>query len=909
MKSPLYGFRRFGALFRGSRLDAELEAELAQHLEAATADNMRKGMTADEAGRQARLALGGVDQIHELHRDTRGLPWLEDFFHDTRHAARSLRRSPGFALAAVLTLALGLAVNLTLFSVASDVFLRPLPVADPDRLVVLAQSLLNARQNLPLSYPDFEDFRRQVDQRGADVPELAQAFTDLMAYKEEEVYVSDPGTGTGTAWIHLASNNYFSVLGVKPQLGRFFLATEGRSPGADPIIVLSDRCWRDRFGADRGIVGKRIHLNGLALTVVGVAPRGFVGASWGASLTGFVPMSMILRLSPARGFVLFSRGDMVCFLVGRLRSGVSIDRARAAANLMMARLVREYPGYHAPAEATTMMVLPEDRSRPSPLLASYVPLILGVLTALACLVLAIAAANVANLLYARAVDREHELALRAALGGSRARLLRHLLTESVLLALAAGLVGLAGTFAVQRFLNDLLASADFAPPANMGVDWRLFAFAVIAAVTTGVLTGLLPALKATGFDILPLLKSGAPTTARASHRWRSLLVVGQVSASCIVLVCAGLAVRSLQQLDRLRLGFRPDHLLVASLDLERMRYSPQDGARFQAELRDRLQALPGVISVSLGTSAPFDSGIGRKGDITAEGRPPRANSKFVLTPHAAVDHRYVETTGLALADGRGFTVHDTADRPRVAVISTGLARDLWPQESAIGKRFFYNAGDPPIEVVGILGKSRLWDMTDSDERFILFALSQRYDGRIRILVRTEGDPLRLVSALREVVHDMDAGLPLLGVRTMEDQMANSPTARMPSRVGALVAGAQGLIALLLAALGVFGLVWFSTTRRTREIGIRMAMGAGPGQVIRVVALESLRLVVIGLALGLLLAFGLARRLDGILYGVAPADPVVFLAVPALVLVVALLACCLPARRALAVDPLITLRAE
>jgi len=907
--SPLYGFRRFGALFRRARLDADLEAELAQHLEAATADNMRQGMTAAEARRQARLVLGGVDQIRERHRDTRGLPWLEDFFRDTRHAARSLRRSPGFALAAVLTLALGLAVNVTLFSFASEVFLRPLPVADPDRLVVMAQSLRHLRHNLPLSYPDFEDFRRQVDRHAADVPELARAFTDLMAYKEEEVYLSDSAAGTGTAWVHLASNNYFSVLGVSPQLGRFFSPAEGRAPGADPIIVLSDRCWRDRFGANRGIIGRQVHLNGLPFTVVGVAPRGFVGAAWGTSLAGFVPIAMYPRLSPARGSAIFGRGDLACFVVGRLRPGVSVDQARAAADLMMARLVREYPGYHAPAGTTGMMVLPENRSRPSPLIASHVPLILSVLMGLACLVLAIAAANVANLLYARAADREHELALRGALGGSRGRLLRHLLSESVLLALAAGVVGLVGAFAVQPVLNGLLASADFAPRADMGMDWRLFVFASIAAVTTGVLTGLLPALKATGLDILPLLKGGTPTTTRARHRWRSLLVIVQVSASCVVLVCAGLGVRSLQQLTGLHLGFRPDHLLIASLDLERMRYSPKDGARFQTVLRDRLQALPGVASASLGTNAPFDTAIGRKGDITAEGQPPRADSKFDLTPYAAVDHRYVETTGLTLAAGRSLTVHDTADRPRVAVISSGLARHLWPHEDAVGKRFVYNAGEPPIEVVGVLGTSRLWSLTDADPRFILFALNQRYEGRIRILVRTEGDPLLLVSAIRQVVHDMDPDLPLLGMRTMDDQMASSPTAQMPARLGALVAGGQGLMALLLAALGVFGLVWFSTTRRTREIGIRMAMGARARQVILVVALDSLRLVVIGLALGLLLALGLAKRLAGVLYGVTPTDPVVFLAVPALVLIVALLACCLPARRALTVDPLITLRAE
>jgi predicted permease len=897
---------RLHSFFGKKTGEAAMNDEIRTHLEMLTEANVAAGMSSEEARYAARREFGGVDQVKEAWRDERTVVWLEQSLRDIRFAARSLARNPAISLAAVLTLALGLTVNATLFSFVNDLFLRPLPAADPGRLVVLAQKTPKFQYALPLSYPDFQDFRRQVEGEGREPPELAQAFTSLMAYKEEVVHLSRPGEGTERAWIHLVSNNYFSVLGVNPYRGRLFMPTEGKNPGADPIIVLTHSCWRDRFGGDPGIIGQQVKLNGLPFTVVGITPPGFVGAAWGTALSGFVPITMYPQLSPATGWAIFERGSTGGFMVGRLQAGATLAQARAAANLMMARLLKQYPDVHIPVE---ILVFPENRSRPSPYVASYMPLIVSALMTLACLVLAVAAANVANLLYARAADCERDLAIRGALGASRGRLLRQLLSESLLLALAAGAIGTVVALVVLPYLNQMVTPSDFAPAADTGVDWRLLVFTLVASLAAGLLTGLLPALKATRLDILPLIKDGVPTLNRTRHRWRSLLVVGQIALSCVVLVCAGLAVRSLRQLSHVQLGFRPDNLLIASFDLDRQRYTAEKGAKFQADLRERVQALPGVRSVSVAEHAPFDTTMSTNGDISAEGAPVKDNTQFDFTPCQAVDQHYVETTGMTVVQGRDFTARDTAGRPPVVIISSALARLLWPDGSAVGKRLLINQQQQPIEVVGVLGEGRFWNLTTPAQRFLFLPLAQKYHGGVRLLVRTEGNPLQLASTVEQIVREIDPDLPLFGIHTMEDQMANSPNALMPLRAGVLIAGGQGAIALLLAALGVFGVVSFAVTRRTREIGIRMALGASVGEVIRLVTSDGLRLVAIGLALGLLLSLGVTRVLTSLLYGVSPTDTTVFLAVPAVVLAIALLAAWLPARRAAKIDPAVTLRAE
>jgi predicted permease len=534
-------------------------------------------------------------------------------------------------------------------------------------------------------------------------------------------------------------------------------------------------------------------------------------------------------------------------------------------------------------------------------------MIVGALAAMGLLVLAIAVANVANLLFARAADREKELTIRGALGASRWRLLRQLSVESVLLALGAGVVGTLAALWIDPYLAMMGPGGDFAPPAYTGTDWRLFVFTFGVSLATGLLTGLLPALKATRLGLLPRLNEATRTLAGARHPLRSLLVIGQVAISCVVLIGAGLALRSLQKLSQVNLGFQPDHLLLASFDVGMQRYSQEQGRQFQTRLLEQVRALPGVREASLAEHVPFDGGGGMRGDITAEGRPQASGTEFQMIPYLPVEYAFLGTAGTRIAEGRDFSARDDGAAPRVAVINRVLAEHFWPGDSPVGKRLSVNG--VPFEVIGVVGDGRFWAITDRARPLVFVSLAQNYRGNVTLVARTDGDPLQLAPAIEQIVRQLDPDLPFYNVRTMEQQMTSSPLGLMPLRMGAIIAGAQGLIALLLAALGVFGLVSFAVTRRTREIGIRMALGARTTDVLRLITRQSFKLTLIGMGCGLLLALGLTRALAGLLYGVSPLDAVVFVGVVLLVSVITLLACWLPARRATRVNPVEALRAE
>ncbi len=830
---------------------------------------------------------------------------MRNLWQDIRYSLRMLAKSPGFTAVAVLTLALGLTVNAVVFLFVSDFFLRPLPAAHPEQLVVIVQKSAKYETPFPLSYLDCVDFRRAVEGGDREHPEMAKTFSGLMAYMEAPVHLSRSGEVTARTFVHVVSDNYFSVLGVQPLHGRLFLPTEGQQPGADPIIVLTHEAWRTRFAADPDIIGQAVKLNGVPFTVVGITPPGFVGAAWGTALSGFVPAAMLGEMTPARRYMLYSRGDIGFFMMGRLQPHANLEQARAAANVVMGRLLQEYADYHAPQSKA--VVLREDRSRPTPFVANYTPFIVAVLAVMGLLVLAVAVANVTNLLFSRAAERERELAIRGALGASRWQLLRQLSVESVLLALGAGVVGTVATLGISPYLGQLMPTTDFAPPADTGTDWRLFVFTFGASLATGLITGLIPALKATRLDLLSRLSEGARTMAGTRHPLRSLLVIGQVAVSCVVLICAGLALRSLQQLSRVNLGFQPDHLFLASFDVGLQGYTEQQGRQFQAQLLEKVRALPGVREASLAEHVPFDVGGGMHGGITAEGQPNPKDADFQMIPRLPVEHAFLRTAGIGIAEGRDFSDRDDVTMPLVAIINRTLAQHFWPGESAVGKRLMMNG--KPYEVVGVVGEGRYWSITDQARPVLFLPLAQNYHGRVTLVARTEADPAPMHFAVQQIVRQLDPDLPLFNLRTMEQQVANSPLGLMPLRMGATMAGAQGVIALLLAAMGIFGLVSFAVTRRTREIGIRMAVGATKLDVIRLVTFQSFRLTLIGLACGLLLAFGLTRVLARLLYGISPADPVVFGGVALIVILTALVGAWIPVRRAVKVNPVEALRCE
>jgi predicted permease len=829
---------------------------------------------------------------------------MRALLQDVRIAIRMLGKSRGFTAVAVLTLALGLGLNVTVFSSVSDLFLRPLPARDPEQLVVIVQKSAQFAAAFPLSYPDFLDFRRAVEGSEAGSSDMSKAFSGLMAYKDEVVHLSGAGIGTQRTYVHAASGDYFAVLGAQPFLGRLFLPTECHQPGADPIVVLTYDAWRSRFASDPRIIGQQIKLNGVSLTVVGVTPRAFVGATWGSALSGFVPATMLPELSLAHGGMIHQRGDNGFLMMGRLRPGIGLDQARAAVDTLMARLVQSYPTQYAPQ--VKPLVLRESMSRPLPFIASFVPLVVSVLTVMALVVLAIAAANVAGLLFARAANRQQELAIRGALGASRWHLLRQLLVESVLLTLSAAAVGLVAALFVVPRLAPAGPSGDFAPSRYAGLDFRLFIFAFAAALVTGAFMALFPALKATRRNVMPHLNEAASTLARERHFGRSALVVAQVAASCVVLTVAGLALRSLHNLSSVSLGFQPGNLLLASYDLGLQRYQADQGRRFHVRLLEQVHALPGVRDASLAENVPFDGGAFLSGGVTAEGRPADDDADLIVG-RVVADHAYLKTIGFRVIEGRDFTSRDDAAAPHVAIVNRVLARRLWPDGSPLGRRLIFQ-GDP-LEVVGVVGEGRHYSITDRSRPLVFRLLAQHYRGKVTLVARTTGDPVQLTSSVRRIVRGLDPDLPLQNVRTMDQQIANSPMALMPLRAGSLIAGVQGTIALLLAAMGIFGLVAFAVTRRTREIGIRMAMGARTIDVIGLVSIQTFRLTAIGLVCGLLLALAILRVLAPLLYEVSPTDAVALGGAVAVIIATTTLACWLPARRATRVDPVMALRCE
>jgi predicted permease len=828
---------------------------------------------------------------------------MSGLLQDLRYALRQLRKSPGFTAVAVLTLALGLTANATIFFMVNDFFLRPLPVKDPGRLVVIAQKIPQFELLLAHSYQDFLDFRRFAEGDGHEVPEMAKTFSGVMAYMETPVHLSRAGEATERAWIHLASDNYFSVLGAQPLLGRLFLPSEGRTPGADPIIVLTYDTWRKRFTAHPNIVGRQVKLNGLPFTVVGVTPPHFSGAAWGKDLSGFVPAMMAPQLSPAGGGLIFGRGDTGFFLMGRLQDGVNLEQARAATAVALARLVKDHADEHAPG--TKAVVLRESMSRPSPYVANYTPLIVSSLMGMALLVLGITVANVANLLYARAADREREAAIRGALGASRWRLLRQFLAESVLLALGAGVVGTIATFSINPYLNKIFSTSSTAASADTGTDWRFFLFTFCASLAAGIVAGLLPALKATRRDVLPLLKEGTLTIAAGRHPLRSLLVIGQVAVSCVVLICAGLAVRSVQKLAHENLGFHSKNMFLASLDLGLQRYSDDQGRQFYAQLLEKVRALPGVRNASLAREVPFGSAADTRGGIHAEGQP--ASDGLQLTPCIAVEHSFLQTMGTRILEGRDFTARDGWNAPLVVIINQVLGRHLWPGQNALGKHLLI--GRDSFEVIGVIEDMRFLAITDKARPLVFLPLEQNYRGAVSLVVRTEMDPMQLTLPVKKIVSQLDPDLPLYNIRTMDQQIAGSALGLAPLRFGSAIAGTQGLIALFLATLGLYGLISHSVKRRTHEIGIRLALGAKPGEMLRLLVGQGLRLVLVGIGLGLAAAFAVTRLLSSMLYGVRPTDLLTFGGVSVLLAGVAFLAAYVPARRAAKVDPMVALRYE
>lgn len=813
--------------------------------------------------------------------------------NDLRHALRSLRKHPGYSAVAVLTLALGIGVSVSLFSMVSAFFLQPLPVTGAERLVIVMQR--SAAIDVPYghSYPDYLDYRK-----------AARTLTDLAAYMPTPAHVSARGQTPERTWVEIVSPNYFALAGVSPAFGEFPRPDDPGTSSA-PSVVLSYRYWQRRFGGNPALVGQLITLNGRPFTVMGIVPASFTGLSWAMAVSAFVPAGALGTLMEGGDAFRENRGAPAFRIMGRLASGKTLQDARAEFEVLAGQLAAAYPAEH---KDSRVLLVPENRARPDPAIAGFLPIFAAVFTAMVGLVLLIACANVANLTFARAVARQRELVIRSALGATRFRLVRLQIVESAVLAAAAGVVGLLLAQWAGRLLAGFAPSGDIPINQDHPFDWRIYPFTVLISAAAGVAAGLWPARRATRFDLVESLKEGSAAAGTSRHTLRNLLVIGQVTMSLVVLVCAGLFLHSLQRMQTQALGFRPGNLLMMSIDLGLQQYSGERGRQFLDDLVTRAEALPGVRSATLAVHVPFDYGM-QFTDVGIGREIPGSKDGYVSTPYNVVGQKYFETTGATIVKGRVLDNRDGERSLRVAVVNETMARTLWPNQDPLGQRFRFGRDGDWIEVVGVAADGKYVMLAEQPRSYFYVPLDQHYRSPVTIVVRTATDPGPLAVPVQRLLNERDPDLPIFNVRTMETHIRDSVFALMPLRMGASMAAVQGVIGLLLAVMGLYAVVSYAVTRRTREIGVRMALGAARADVLRLVVGEGMRLSLVGLGLGVVLAFGVGLVLSNVLYGVVPLDIPVFGGVTLLLLVVSALACYVPARRATRIDPLAALRYE
>jgi predicted permease len=837
--------------------------------------------------------------FHLLHgREHASTCWvvLVILLQDLRFAFRQLGKSPGFTLTTVLTLALGIGANTAIFSLFNALVLRPVPAKDPARIVNVYRTVANESRFGVFSYPEYVDYR-----------DSNTVFSGLAAFTGARVTLtagSNKGLGSGageTLQTLLVSGNYFSVLGVGAASGRMFTAEEDQTANSHPVVVLSHNLWQRRFEGDPNVVGSALTLNSVSYTVVGIAPRDFEGTTpdppdiW-------VPMAMQGNVRPGVN-ILEDRDSMSLQVVGRLKPGIRREQAQAEMTVLAQQFAQSNGDKSHPISVTLTsgtFLNPQEFDDVLPVAV--------LLMAAVGLVLLIACANVANLLLARGASRQREIGIRLSLGAGRGRLVRQLLTESMLLAFAGGAAGLV----VAWWTADLLL-ASLHPPGgqrfSLGVnlDFRVLSYTLLLSAMTGFACGLLPALRSSKQELAAAIRGEWSAFGQrvTKSRLRGGLVVSQVAVSLLLLVGAGLLVRALEKAQTVAPGFEMKNVYVMSADLNLHGYDPARATGFQRELTERLEAMPGVKSVGLARTAPLGSSfaitrIAVQGQVTPPGfHLPNVNFN-------TVSPGYFETLGIPIVRGRGFNPRDIAVEARVAVVSESLARRYWPGENPIGKRFNGGGASAYREVIGVAKDVRNVYLWTGAEPFLYLPLSPGDSPDMQFFVRTEGNAASLMGiAVPEAVRTIDRSL-RVSTRRLDENLA---LWIWPSQIGALLAGVLGFFALLLASAGIYSVIAYSVTQRTREIGIRMALGSQNSGVLRLLLREGMRLVGVGLAIGLVASIGGSRLLAKFLYGLSALDGLAFVGVSVLLAAVALLACWIPARRAIRVDPMVALRYE
>jgi putative ABC transport system permease protein len=867
---------RLRSLFRRGQVEAELNEELRYHLERQIEVNTAAGMSVEEARYAALRAMHGLDQRKEECRDMRRVRLIEDLWQDFRFSLRSLLKRPGFTAIVLIALGLGIGANTAIFSLVNAVILQPLPYRDPDRLISVYGTRNRSTQG-SVGPTDFLDYRSQN-----------KTFEQFAASSSMMLPMNLTGSGEPERLSASAiTGNYFDTFGVRPALGRGF-SLENEKIGQDHVTVLSHAFWQTRFGGDPNIVNKTINLDGKAYEVLGVMPAEVVLPQ---------PAQLWVPLNFDADPEMKMRNARFLLSIGRLKEGVTLDQAQTDTDLIAAQLEQQYPDSNT---GWSLRLIPLRE-----ILVGGSRTMLFILFGAVGFVLLIACANVANLLLVRAAARQKEIAMRTALGASRLRIVRQMITESLLLAIFGGAFGALLAVAGVKLLVSL-GEDNIPRTANVKIDATVLAFTLIISLATGLLFGLAPAIRAMKENLVDALKDGirGGSEATVKNRTRSLLVVFESAIAVMLLIAAGLLIRSLVALQNVDPGFDPNNVLTLRVDLSRQKYNtPEKASTFFEQLETRVAGLPGVEAVGLITDLPL-SGEARDMPYRVEGRPATSDTAFV--DFRRVNKNYFSAMRIPLRRGRNFTEQEVRQSDQAIVVSQAFVDSVFPNEEALGKRLIIWSGirDEPYEIIAIVGDTRYQSL--QGEPSATMYVPTREFLFVNLVIRTQGDPLSLVGGVRKEVNALDPDQPIAAIRPMTEWVAMSAAG---ARYRTTLLGLFALLAMILAATGIYGVMSYSVAQRTQEIGVRMALGARPLDVLKLVVRQGMMLALIGAIVGLAGALALTRVMSSLLFGVTERDPITFVAVAALLIVVAFISCFVPAHRATRVDPLMALRCE
>jgi len=881
--------------------EERLQEEIAEHVALQTEENLRAGLSPVEARRRAMLKFGGVEAMKQDYRAERGLPLIENLLQDVRIAARMLRKAPGLTALVVVTLALGIGMSSGVFSMVDALILRPYPVPRPSSVVTLVGTTKDS---------DFEDFSYREYR---DIRDKTKSYDGVLASTtvEEAAFTADPGATPRVRGVMVVSGNYFRVLGVEPTMGRGFRDDEDQVPGRDAVVVLGPEFWKHGFAGDPSVVGRTVRLNGKDFTVIGVAPDSFPGMMIFYHPDFYVPLAMARTFSTSLQKNFFEdRDDRELTVRARLKAGTTLQGARNEIAVLAKTFENDYPKVNHDRSASVHTQF-EMRTRDNDVNWKF-----GVIfETLALTVLLVACTNVAGVLLSRARSRTREIAVRLAIGAGRGRLIRLLLTESLILAVLGGLAGIAVAYGVVEWFQskqNIIFMTDLSAAIPFQMNTRVLVVALTFSLVSALLCGIAPAVQSTRTNLVNGLKSTEVDGPGRKRLWgRNALVVAQVAMSLLLLTASFLMARSFEHSLREGTGFAKDHLLMAEIDPRLMQYNATQTKQFYKQMAERLRETPGVESEALAQNVPLGADGSQDFESVAfvpEGfQMPRDRDNFTSALDT-IDEGYFATMSVAILRGRGFRASDTAETTRVAIVNEHLAKHYWPGSDVVGKHIrLDSATGTPVEIVGVAQNIQYQNTFEKPIDFVYLPLAQHPAGRMVVMLRSEGDPLQLVQPLKEVVRALDANMPLLHTMTYEDYYLNKAV-KGPGIAIDLVR-AMGAVGLVLAVAGLYGLVAYNVSRRTHEIGVRVAIGAGKPDVLRLVMGKGLVLVAIGTAMGLVMGLGVEKLMNSMLFNAGGVDLVAYVIVVPSLLAVTMLAAYLPARKACRIAPTQALRYE